>query len=723
MNRKLQNKAFYLFAFIAFISLSSNAQTAWEFTDSATGTDVWVPTNLTTTQGKHITTYTTTGAADPEINTTALGLVVGTDATLAVSHRIIGITIRVSTGGPDYIRVSHPDDTNADGTRHITNLQIIADGKWRTYALDLANTPDYRTDWTGTENDIKITFRTYDAGDPTGTAYTTAGATVEVDRIEFVSNAWINDTSNGASNDNYGNSGNWVLQGTQRPTHADSGNDLDILIPTGDGTQQPNINVNIAVGKLRTLHIGAGAKLDNTSAQNVGPSTLILSPGASFNANSGGNFSDLGTVIVKVDIPDTDWHLISSPLNVEQFDDTWIISNGIASGTGNNRGISTYNNGTPDGITGHWRYFQAGGTATNFTLGIGYSLKRGSKGLYVFEGENLVSAESISPTISQGGAGGTNWNLIGSPYIAHLNAATFIADNLGTFPVASQAIYVWNGITYTSLTTGDLSVGQAFFINNDSGATTATFNAASHSLDSDNSAVFYKNNNTTVTLSLTSDNKTLNTFISYLDGKTKDLNPGFDISLFDGVPSDFSVYTHLLENNEGIAFERQALPNSDLESMVVPVGVKVTGTKEITFIAEATNIPSGLNVYLEDRQENIFTQLGEANSAYKVSVTEASNGIGRFYLHTSAKSALSTEDVVLNSVSIYKSDKSTLKIAGLSQGKASISLFNVLGKNVMNSSFEVNGVKEISLPNLATGVYVVQLTTEEGKLNKKIILE
>ena len=41
----------------------------------------------------------------------------------------------------------------------------------------------------------------------------------------------------------------------------------------------------------------------------------------------------------------------------------------------------------------------------------------------------------------------------------------------------------------------------------------------------------------------------------------------------------------------------------------------------------------------------------------------------------------------------------------------------------MNSSFEANGVKEISLPNLAKGVYIVQLESEAGKLNKKIILE
>jgi hypothetical protein len=41
----------------------------------------------------------------------------------------------------------------------------------------------------------------------------------------------------------------------------------------------------------------------------------------------------------------------------------------------------------------------------------------------------------------------------------------------------------------------------------------------------------------------------------------------------------------------------------------------------------------------------------------------------------------------------------------------------------MNTSFNANGAKEISLPNLAAGIYIVQLETQSGKLNKKIVLE
>lgn len=42
---------------------------------------------------------------------------------------------------------------------------------------------------------------------------------------------------------------------------------------------------------------------------------------------------------------------------------------------------------------------------------------------------------------------------------------------------------------------------------------------------------------------------------------------------------------------------------------------------------------------------------------------------------------------------------------------------------MMTTSFEANGMKDISLQKVASGVYIVQLETENGTLNKKIILE
>ena len=77
----------------------------------------------------------------------------------------------------------------------------------------------------------------------------------------------------------------------------------------------------------------------------------------------------------------------------------------------------------------------------------------------------------------------------------------------------------------------------------------------------------------------------------------------------------------------------------------------------------------------------------------------------------------------MDNISIYKTTNSNLRVVGISQGKASIKLYSILGKQVFENSFTSNGVQDITLPALSSGIYIVQLETETGSLNKKITLE
>jgi hypothetical protein len=155
--------------------------------------------------------------------------------------------------------------------------------------------------------------------------------------------------------------------------------------------------------------------------------------------------------------------------------------------------------------------------------------------------------------------------------------------------------------------------------------------------------------------------------------------------------------------------------------MIVPVGVIAESGSALEFSARLENLPEGIKVFLEDNEENTFTCLDALNASHKITTTSIINGVGRFYLHT-AKSVLSITEATLDNVSVFTVHNS-LRIVGLQQGKASVKLFNLLGKQVLNSAFIFNGMKDISLPRLAKGIYIVQLETVEGTLNKKIILE
>jgi hypothetical protein len=454
---------------------------------------------------------------------------------------------------------------------------------------------------------------------------------------------------------------------------------------------------------------------------------LTVAGTASLTIQSGGSLivggTSSGDITYNVAIPDGNWHKISSPVTGETYGGatSWIGDNLIKTG-GNtdNRGIATYQNGTPDGTTGPWTYYSAStGTETPFDSGKGYSMIATGATTYNFVGTYPTLPNS--PTITQG-ANSNNWNLIGNPTPAYIDVAAYITANSGSLSAdAFQALYVYSlGGGYVGLNSGYIHPGQGFFVNSNVASGTVSTTAAM--LSHQTGVTFLKGGNPSIELTITEGISSRKTSLEYISNGTLGLDPGKDIGKFNGVNVPLNIYTNLLENNEGIAFQKQALPNSDIETMIISIGVKAASGKEITISGTSLNLPDGIKVILEDRELNVFTNLDEGD--YKITLSEAIDGVGRFYLHTANKALSVDDNLALDNISIYKTNASTLRIVGLQQGKASVKFYNVLGKQIMTSSFETtNRVKDISLPNLATGVYIVQLETEAGKLNKKIILE
>ena len=166
----------------------------------------------------------------------------------------------------------------------------------------------------------------------------------------------------------------------------------------------------------------------------------------------------------------------------------------------------------------------------------------------------------------------------------------------------------------------------------------------------------------------------------------------------------------------------QCLSTNEYETSVVPLAVKAEAGLEIVFSVEASNLPEGIKVFLEDKTTNTYTRLDEDNSEYIVTLTEAENGIGRFYLHTKS-SVLNINDPYLNVISIYKKNSSTIRIVGLAEGATNFKLFNTLGVPVKKTSFKAERVFDIEIPKLPAGIYIVQLENENRIVNKKLFLE
>ena len=512
-----------------------------------------------------------------------------------------------------------------------------------------------------------------------------AGSYLEMDNLKISYQPLVIWTGNGDTDTNWGTTGNWNTDVV--PTATDV-----VIIPSAltnnpiIGSSTGAVTKDLIVDGSLTIESGGTLIVNGTSSGNV-----------TYNRN-------LGT---------TNWYLMSSPVAGVTFNDTFVTANNIASGaeSGNNRGVATYNTSSDD-----WTYLQGGGSISS-VAGTGYSVKRATVGDVAFTG--TINTSDVSVNVVTGGNGG--FNLIGNPFTTNLITSSFLTDNTGNLD--SQTLWVWNQATgvYDTYVTGDnfvLAPTQGFFIK--AGAD-ASLNIK-ESYQTTTSGTFQKSAKTELKLFMSDVNSERVSRINYLLNSTTGFDNGFDGETFGGIANNFDIFTNLVTGNQGKKYQVQSLPKSDMESIVVPVGITAEAGKEITFTAEALNLPVGLKVFLEDRENNTVTRLDEANANYKVTLNSALNGAGRFYLHTRS-SALSTNDIALDGVSVYALNRNTLRINGINSVDANIKIYNILGKKVVANSFSSKGTTDINIPNLNTGIYIVELETEKGKLNKKIILE
>ena len=438
---------------------------------------------------------------------------------------------------------------------------------------------------------------------------------------------------------------------------------------------------------------------------------VTITDGGSLIVTDGGNVN--GAVTYVRSISTTNWYLISSPVTEQDIDD-FVANSNLATGTGDNVGFSDYEN-----ATGIWTYYQAGTTGTgNFVSGKGHAVKLNATGSVRFTGGFNNGNASIA--VSSGAA--NNFNLIGNPYLANVSVSEMVTANAAL--LEEQTVWLWdegeNAYIQKNLSE-DLEVapGQRFFVLT---SAAGNFNITEAMQSHQTSDTFKSSDNRPeINLVMTNGADVRDADIYYIDGTTTGFDNGYDSSIFGGVTNEFAIYTQAVANGTGRNLGIQSLPNNDFENMVIPVGINATSGTEIIISATSANLPTGIHVYLEDKDDNSFTLLDDSSN-FQTTFTNTSNGVGRFFIHTKTQ-PLSTDQAELNNVSIYLSDDNSLRIVGVQQGDTQVHIYSILGKQVVSTSFEGAGVNDILLPNLSMGIYMVQLKTKNGKLNKKIIIQ
>lgn len=495
---------------------------------------------------------------------------------------------------------------------------------------------------------------------------------------------------------------------------------LDVEIPNVTnkpiiGTSVSAIAKNITIDALSSLSITSGGSLtvDGTITQN---GTFTINSGASLIAKT----SSSGNITYERNLATTNWYLVGSPVAGETISDM-ILNNSFAVGTSPNIGFAPYLN---DGTV--WSYLTSSSTGA-LTSGGGYSVKLASAGNLSFTGTMPVTDIGVSITSNT-----NSFNLVGNPYPSYI-AANENADGtnnlltINSSDLTENTLWFWDQSTnsYDQINQASaafhIAPAQGFFVSS-TGSNTFNFTEGMQSHQSTDT--FQKSGNTStrpeITIVLTDGTNTRDSDIYYIDGTTTGWDNGYDSTIFGGVSSSFNIYTHLVTDSQGQNIGIQSLPNGNLESMVVPIGVQATSGAQITIKASFKNLPSGISIYLEDKEAQTFTLL-DSSSEYTKTLANDLNGIGRFYLHTSSES-LNTNAFNLDDVSVYML-ANTMRVVGVHKGTVKLNIYDILGKRVLSKFLQSTGLNDLDLSQLKKGIYIVNLDTDEGVLNKKILIE
>ncbi|MGY0425613.1 MAG: polysaccharide lyase family 8 super-sandwich domain-containing protein, partial [Polaribacter sp.] len=481
---------------------------------------------------------------------------------------------------------------------------------------------------------------------------------------------------------------------------------------------------------ITTQDVYIPAVLNNPIANDaVTVNTLTIAPEASFILNSGSsliaNSTVSGNITYNRYLSTDNWYLLSCPVVGETVEHIISEHHFAKNSSGSKIGFAPYNT-----QSSHWDYKTS--TSTGIAKsGVGFSVKLNAPDTVSFTGKMPEDNINVSMYSS-----GKRFNLLGNPYLSYILANNNAGDNnilhVNSDKLSENTLWFWNQQTNTydiinqGLEARFIPPGQSFFVKTKKNQTSTfafTREMQSHQ-SSDSFQRRTEKKDQKIILNLTDGSQTRKAKIYYLERATTGFDNGYDSSIFGGASNPFAIYTHAVANSKGRKLGIQYLPDVKIKKMIIPVGVHADSGKTISISAKAINLPEETHLYLEDKENKTFTCL-DNEFKYKITLTNNLNGVGRFFLYTNLKTtSFIKPSVKLENISVYISTANNLQIEGIEKGKVVVTGFDILGKQMFTSHFLGAGVNKIKLPDLKTGIYIIQLETQaNGRIHKKIMIK
>jgi len=198
-----------------------------------------------------------------------------------------------------------------------------------------------------------------------------------------------------------------------------------------------------------------------------------------------------------------------------------------------------------------------------------------------------------------------------------------------------------------------------------------------------------------------------NTSIYFRNDMTTGLDITYDVGLRK-VSKNFEVYTKLLHGYPEVDFEHQALPDNDLDQLVIAIGLDFAKGGIVNFTAADINLPDGAKALLEDRETGRYTDLTSTGITYTADIPANYHGEGRFFIHMKAGSTGIDEEHILPLKAFYNGNLE-IQIEGSPGDKAIASIFDINGKLLGNYQLNGENLNIIPVNNLDKGIYILKI--------------
>lgn len=420
--------------------------------------------------------------------------------------------------------------------------------------------------------------------------------------------------------------------------------------------------------------------------------------------------------------------LVAPPFSGESFVDFISNNSNIVSNTGQ----TLYLFGPFDKTTSDYLTYSNTEIST-LDAGTGYKAASTDNSTFTFTGSPTTG--NLNIPISKTGSAYEIWNLIGNPYPSYIKLEDFLTANITEFDASTAAIYgydadnsngsywtIWN-FAYAAANPNTLiAPGQGFFVSSKDGGGSVSFTSSMQTSGNSDDFIAGRNDNTPEfgSIVLNSIDKSFSTDLYFTNNASLGLDVGYDASHFDGAPSDFAIYSELVNDNNGKDMAIQAINFNDANNnTIVPLGVNVSEGEQATISLTDSNI--SVNIYLEDVATNTFTFLN--TSDYTFTPSSSISDTGRFYLRFDM-TTLSTNESDLETIQIYSDyNNDKIVIKGILTSETQVTLFDMQGRQILSDKLNNrNLTNTLSTTNFSSGVYMVKISNKASSISKKVII-